>query len=347
MKRVLLRGMKRIRLDALGWDAPMVVDDQPDPHAPTGTTVVVAVEACGVCHRDLIDRGGGVPFMTLPITLGHEATGRVIAAGPDVTMWEPGDRVATVHRDSCGTCEACQMGEVSLCQNGAHALGVVAEGGYATHLVLPERALYRMPEDPSPGEAAILNCTYGTAFRGLRTGGCGPGRTVVITGASGGVGSAAIELATRMGARVVVVIRDPERSDYVTALGADEVVVDDGTAFHKHPETSNADVVLDCVGSPTMNASLRCLRLGGTVVVIGNVVPTERLEVNLGFVIVRALRVVGSSGASPNDMADLLELRGGQPFAMTIEELPLEDAEDAHQRLRRGGVQGRLVLRTG
>jgi D-arabinose 1-dehydrogenase-like Zn-dependent alcohol dehydrogenase len=95
-----------------------------------------------------------------------------------------------------------------------------------------------------------------------------------------------------------------------------------------------------------MNASLRCLRLGGTVVVIGNVVPTERLEVNLGFVIVRALRVVGSSGASPNDMADLLELRGGRPFAMTIEELPLEDAEAAHQRLRRGGVPGRLVLRT-
>lgn len=332
-------------MDAMDLDVPLEVEELPDPGEPQGNQVVVEVEACGVCHRDLIDRGGGVPFITLPITLGHEAAGRVTAVGPDVSMWKVGDRVATIHRDSCGECEACQAGEVSICQNGAHALGIVADGGYATHLTLPERGLYAMPDDLSASEAAILNCTYGTAFRGLRTGGCGPGKTAVITGASGGVGSAAIELATRMGARVVAVIRDPNREDYVKGLGADAVVVDDGTTFHKHPETANADLVLDNVGTPTMNSSLRCLRLGGTVVVIGNVVPTQRLEVNLGFVIVRALRVVGSSGATPNDMADLLELRGGRPFAMTVEDVPLAEAEAAHQRLRQGGIPGRLVLR--
>lgn len=329
----------------LGWDAPMVVEDLPDPSTPQGTQVVVAVEACGVCHRDLIDRGGGVPFMTLPITLGHETAGHVLAVGPDVTLWKPGDRVATIHRDSCGTCEQCLAGEVSLCQNGAHALGIVADGGYSTHLVLPERALYPVPEHLPASLAAILNCTYGTAFRGLRSGGCGPGRTVVITGASGGVGSAAIEVARRMGARVVAVIRDPDRREYVTSLGADAVVVDDGTSFHKHPDTAHSDAVLDCVGSPTMNASLRCLRLGGTVVTVGNVVPTERLAVNLGFVIVRALRIIGSSGASPSDMAGLLTLFGDAEFAMTIEDVPLAEAESAHQRLRQGGVPGRLVLR--
>jgi D-arabinose 1-dehydrogenase-like Zn-dependent alcohol dehydrogenase len=337
--------MKRMRLDELGFDTPMVLEELPDPADPAGNQVVVEVEASGVCHRDLIDRGGGVPFMTLPITLGHEAVGRVVAVGPDVTMWQPGDRVATIHRDSCGECEQCQAGEVSLCQNGAHALGIVADGGYATHVVLPERALYAAPDHLSPSLAAVLHCTYGTAFRGLRSGGCGPGRTAVITGASGGVGSAAIEVAKRMGARAVAVIRNPDRTDYVRGLGADEVVVDDGTAFHKAPETANADVVLDCVGSPTMNASLRCLRLGGTVVTIGNVVPTERLAVNLGFVIVRALRIIGSSGASPRDMADLLELFGDDAFDLTTEDVPLDEAESAHRRLRQGGVTGRLVLR--
>ena len=150
-----------------------------------------------------------------------------------------------------------------------------------------------------------------------------------------------------MGARVVAVIRDAGRRDYVTALGANAVVVDQGDGFHKVDETADADVVLDCVGEPTMNASLRCLRLGGTVVVIGNIVPEKRLSLNLGLVIVKALRMIGSSGASPRDMADLLELRGDQPFAMTLHEVPLEEAEKAPQQLRQGGVPGRLVLRTG
>ena len=331
-------------MNELGWDAPMVVEDQPDPPAPTGDQVVVEVEACGVCHRDLIDRGGGIPFMTVPITLGHEAAGRVLAIGPDVTRWQPGDRVATLHRDSCGTCDRCREGEDTLCQNGFHVLGIVADGGYASHLSLPERALYAMPEDVPTAEAAILNCTYGTAFRGLRSGGCGPGRTVVITGASGGVGSAAIEVASRMGARVVAVIRDAGRRDYVTELGAHAVVVDPGDAFHKVPETANADMVLDCVGTPTLNSSLRCVRLGGTVIFVGNITQ-ERLSLNVGLVIVKALRIIGSSGASPRDMADLLELRGDRPFTMTLRELPLTEAEEAHRRLREGGVPGRLVLR--
>lgn len=336
--------MNRIRLNALGWDEPMVAENQPDPAAPIGTEVVVAVEACGVCHRDLIDRGGGVPFMTLPITLGHEATGRVLATGPDVTRWQPGDRVATLHRDSCGACDRCREGEDTLCPNGFHVLGIVADGGYATHLTLPERALYAVPDDLPVAEAAILNCTYGTAFRGLRTGGCGPGRTVVITGASGGVGSAAIEVASRMGAHVVAVIRDASRTDYVTELGADAVLVDPGGGFHKAPEVADADMVLDCVGEPTLNASLRCLRLGGSVIFVGNITQ-ERLSLNVGLVIVKALRIIGSSGASPRDMADLIELRGNRPFAMTIDELPLDEAEAAHQQLRQGGVPGRLVLR--
>ncbi len=333
-------------MDELGFDTPMVLEDLPEPPEPEGHQVVVAIDASGVCHRDLIDRSGGIPFMTLPITLGHEATGRVVATGPGATRWQVGDRVATLHRDSCGTCERCFEGEDTLCPNGFHALGIVADGGYATHITLPERALYAVPDDLPAAEAAILNCTYGTAFRGLRSGGCGPGRTVVITGASGGVGSAAIQVASRMGARVVAVVRDAGRADYVTGLGADAVVVDDGSGFHKNPDTADADLVLDCVGEPTLNASLRCLRLGGTVIFVGNV-SQQRLSLNVGLVIVKALRIIGSSGASPRDMADLLELRGDRPFAMTIEELPLAEAESAHQRLRQGGIPGRLVLRTG
>jgi len=337
--------MRRMRLDAQGWDAPMTAEVLPDPAAPTGQFVVVEIEACGVCHRDLIDRRGGVPFMTLPITLGHELVGRVTAVGPEVSLWQPGDRVASLHRDSCGDCDQCVAGQVSLCQNGgAHVLGIMADGGYASHVVAPERTFYAMPQDIPGPEAAILNCTYGTAFRGLRAGGCGPGRRVVITGASGGVGSAAVEVAARMGATVVAVVRSDSHVDYVRTLGADVVVVDPGDGFHRHEAVAGADMVLDCVGEPTLNASLRSVRLGGSVVFIGNV-SQARLELNVGLVIVKALRIIGSSGAVPDDMADLLELRDGRPFQMAVEEVPLKAAESAHDRLRRGGVAGRLVLR--
>jgi D-arabinose 1-dehydrogenase-like Zn-dependent alcohol dehydrogenase len=335
--------MKRVRMNALGWDTPLALEDVEDPVAPEGDHVVIEVEACGVCHRDIIDRGGGIPFMRVPITLGHEVAGRVIAVGREVKRWSIGDRVATLHRDSCGTCERCVEGEDSLCATAAHALGILADGGYATHLTLPERGLYAIPNTLPAAEAAVLQCTYGTAYRGLRTGGCGPGRLVIITGASGGVGSAAIEVAARMGARTVAVVRDERQRDYVKALGATSVVVDKGDGFHKDGAATGADLVLDCVGQSTMNSSLRCLRLGGTVIAIGNIVP-ERLALNLGLVIVKALRIVGSSGASPRDMAELLALRGDRPFGMKICELPLAEAESAQQRLRQGGVQGRLVL---
>jgi len=336
--------MMRMRLDAQGWETPMLAEDLAGPDDPSGNLVVVEVEACGVRHRDLIDRGGGISFMTVPITLGHEAVGRVVAIGPDVTTWRVGDRVATLHRDSCGTCERCGTGDVSLCERGFHVLGILADGGYASHITLPERALYSVPDDVPAAEAAILNCTYGTAFRGLRAAGCASGRTVVVTGASGGVGSAAVEIASRMGARVVAVVRDRDRVDYLTALGADAVVVDPGDGFHRVAEVENADLVLDCVGEPTLNSSLRSVRLGGSIVFIGNV-SQERLSLNVGLVIVKALRIIGSSGAGPRDMADLIALRGSSPFAMAIEEWPLLRAEDAHRRLRGGGVPGRLVLR--
>jgi len=335
--------MKRVRLNELGWDAPLVLEEVEDPAVAEGSYVVVEVQACGVCHRDIIDRGGGIAFMRVPITLGHEVVGRIISVGPDVTQWRVGDRVATLHRDSCGKCEPCVAGDVSLCATAVHALGILADGGYATHLTVPERCLYAMPESLPAPEAAVLQCTYGTAYRGLRAGGCAPGRLVVITGAAGGVGSAAIEVATRMGARVVAVVRDEQQRAYAAGLGAADVVVDPGDGFHKHSATAGADLVLDCVGQPTMNSSLRCLRLGGTVIAIGNIVP-ERLSLNVGLVIVKALRIVGSSGATPRDMSELLALRGDRPFAIELNELPLGDADHAQRRLRQGGVRGRIVL---
>ncbi len=341
--------MRRVRLHSLGLDQPLTLESALPIPTPTGDQLLLEVDATGVCHRDIIDRTGGAPFIRLPITLGHEVAGRVIAAGPDARRFRPGDRVATLHRDACNQpdCTACTLGETSLCERAMHVFGILADGGYASHLLAPESALYPIPAGVPADEAAILHCTFGTAYRGLRAAGCGPGKRALIVGAAGGVGSAALEVATRMGARAVAVVRDPRHREHCLALGADRVVVAPDNAFHKHSDAVGADLALDCVGQPTLDATLRSLCLGGTAIAIGNLV-RERLPLNIGLVIVKALRLIGSSGATARDMAELLTLRGARPFATPRRSLTLEQADQAHHELRTpGAVQGRLVLRPG
>src|SRR6478752_3273604 len=115
--------MRRARLTASGFEQDLAFEPEAaDLPPPSGAYVLVALEAVGVCHRDLIDRAGRFAFQQLPITPGHEGAGRVVAVGPDVTQWRVGDRVGTMHRDSCGACPECARGATSLCLSAAFAL---------------------------------------------------------------------------------------------------------------------------------------------------------------------------------------------------------------------------------
>ena len=335
----------RARLHQTGWERGLEYEPW-TPGSPGPGQVLVNVEACGVCHRDLIDRDGRFPWLQLPLTPGHEAVGTVAAVGSAVSRWRVGDRVGTLHRDHCGTCPACLRGETSLCAGAAWVFGLVADGGYATQLFAPENALYALPSGGAAVDLAGLHCTAGTAWRGLVVQGhVQPGQRVLITGANGGVGAAAIQVARRLGASVVAVVRRASDVEFATAQGADQVVVDDGTGFHRTIGDS-VDVVLDCVGSPTFNSSLRSLRMGGRVVAVGNV-SEARVSLNLGFVIVNGLHVSGSSGATAQDMARLLELHSVKPLNLAMlrdRAWPLSRADEAQRAVRAGGLRGRIVL---
>jgi D-arabinose 1-dehydrogenase-like Zn-dependent alcohol dehydrogenase len=338
-------GCDRVRLTATGWDTDLLPESMAGPPAPRRGQIAVEVEACGVCHRDLIDRAGRFPFIQLPVTPGHEAVGRVIAVGAGVESRSVGDRVASMHRESCGECTACARGETSLCTGGAHVFGLIADGGYARWMVGPARAFYPMTGDVEPALAAVMHCTFGTAWRGLVTaGGLQAGERVVITGANGGVGAAAIQIAARLGAtEVVAVVRDPAHEAWLLELGASRVVVDTEGRFHKKG-VHGMDLALECVGSPTFNASLRALQVGGRLAVVGNV-SEARVELNVGQLIVKGLRIIGPGGATPADMAALLAHHATRPWTLPITSLPLAEADAAQRRLRDGGIRGRLVLR--
>ncbi|MSP17152.1 MAG: zinc-binding dehydrogenase, partial [Myxococcales bacterium] len=197
----------RARLREIGWDADLEIEVMAGPAAAQPGEIVVAVEACGVCGRDCIDRAGRFAFVQLPITPGHEAVGRVLAIGDGVTEWRVGDRVASMHRDSCGECNACAAGETSLCARAASVLGLLVDGGYARWLAAPSSAFYPMPEAVEPALAAVFHCALGTAWRGLTRARVREGRRVLVTGANGGVGAAAVQIASRLGADVVALVR--------------------------------------------------------------------------------------------------------------------------------------------
>lgn len=338
---------ERARLTKVGWEEELAIESSDAPLGdPSGNQVLIEVEACGVCFRDCIDRSGRFKFIQTPITPGHEAVGRVIAVGPEVRDWSIGDRVATTHRDFCGECEPCRRESGSLCQGAMGVLGLLIDGGYASHLLAPERCFYSMDDGIPAAEAAVLHCTFGTSYRGLRRfGGVESGQQVLVTGANGGVGSAAVQVATRLGATVTAVTRDEGHREYLSKLGAEHVIVDAGDRFHKRLSAGPVDVVMDCVGPPTFNSALRSLRPGGRMIVVGNVVE-ERASVNLGFIVTRGLQIIGSSGATRTDMKELLALHAEKPFFIAIhEELELARADHAQRMVQAGGLHGRIVLR--
>src|SRR5262249_29253275 len=150
-------------------------------------------------------------------------------------------------------CPSCRAGETSQCTSAVHVFGILADGGYASEMVAPSSAFYSVPVGLPAVHAAALHCTFGTAYRDLVTlGRLSPGERVLITGANGGVGSAAVQVASRVGAHVVAVVRDEQHAGFVRELGADEVVVDGGGRFSDRVESLGpVDLALEAVGAPT------------------------------------------------------------------------------------------------
>lgn len=335
---------RRHRMIEAGWEQslePLEVHQLPDP--PPGW-VRIKVEVCGVCHRDLIDRSGRVPFVNFPVTPGHEACGFIEALGEGVDRWSLGDRVASLHRDACGSCPACASGEPSLCVGATQIFGITIDGGYASHLLAPQSALFSVPESLDARLAATLACTYGTAWRALsRHGAPSVGDVVVVVGAHGGVGRCAVELAKRLGTEVVAVVRR-DSDEGLRSLGADHLVVNHDGRFHKQMPCAPAKVVVDCVGAATFNGSLRCLGVGGRLVLVGNI-DEQRSELQLGRMIVYGLQVVGSSGANHDELETLLEWHAKEPFKPSFgRSYRLAEADQAMRDLRSGSCCGRLII---
>ncbi len=348
-----LRFMKAAFFRSHGSPEVIEYGDLPEP-SPGPGEVSIRVRAAGLNHLDLWTRRG-LPGLTLkmPHVGGSDAAGEVVDVGLGVTTLSPGDRVAVNPGLWCDgpDCEWCVRGEHPLCSR-YQVLGEHLPGGCAEVMVVPARNLVRLPAGFAFEKAAVAPLVYQTAWRGLLTrGALKPEETVLITGASGGVATAAIQIAKHVGAKVIAVTSGRENVRRVEALGADVVVdrlrTDFSRAVWQETGKRGVDLVLDSVGAATWEACARTLSPLGRVVVYGATTGPKG-SLHLARLFWRQTAVLGTTMANKQEFEAVMELVLDGTFEPVIDDVwELERTREAHERLEAGGVFGKLVLIPG
>jgi hypothetical protein len=183
--------------------------------------VLVRVRAAGICHSDVHYRAGRSRVEPLPLTLGHEVAGDVVAVGDGVHTHAVGDRVCLHYLVICGQCPHCVAGREQFCPTGL-MLGHFTDGGWAEYIAVPARNAVRLPATVPYEHGAVMMCSSSTSLHALRKARCLPGDTVLVVGA-GGLGMSAIQIAQQLGAtRVIAADRDPTKLALAQRLAAQE-----------------------------------------------------------------------------------------------------------------------------
>ncbi len=332
--------------------APLLEVESETP-VPTGTEVLIKTVACGVCHSDIHLHDGGFELgggKVLNVgreghVLGHEIFGEVVAVGPDAQDVAVGDRRVVYPWIGCGECAVCQRGEEHLCTPG-RALGIVAAGGFATHVLIPH-SRYLFDKGVVPDAlAATYACSGLTAYGAIKKlGKLNPADEVVIIGA-GGVGMMAIQIARALGIDPIVVDIDPAKLEAAQQLGVTRTYDSSDMDSAKTIRKANGGVyaALDFVGAESsVNYGLATLRKGGMLLVVG--LFGGALSLPIPFLPMNARVIQGSYVGSPEDMAELMMMvREGKIAPIDIQERPLSEASVALADLKQGKVKGRQVL---
>jgi NADPH:quinone reductase-like Zn-dependent oxidoreductase len=334
--------------DACGGPEVIHPADVPKPD-PGRNQVLVRVKACALNHMDLfVRRGPAEPGKKFPFWGLADVTGVVSEVGADVQTCRAGDRVIVNPALSCGSCEFCRAGEDSLCVD-FKILGDEVPGGAAEYVAVPARNIAPLPDDFGFEQAAAVPLVFLTAWRALVTQArVRLGEDVLILGASGGVASAAIQIAKLAGARVVAVTSGPEKAARALELGADRVLdrgeVDFARETLRWTDQRGVDVVLENVGTPTWKQSLQCLARGGRLVTYGRTAGMIG-ETNIRELFVKQTRIIGTTMGNRREFADVTRLVFMRRLRPIIDQVyPLDELRAAHERLEAGAQFGKIVL---
>jgi len=332
--------MKAAQVPNPGADFQIVEREIPKPDAGH---VRIKVQACGVCHSDVLTKEGLWPGIQYPRVPGHEVAGIVDEVGAGVSEWKKGQRVGVGwHGGHDNTCRECRRGDFRNCRNQKIA-GISYDGGHQQYMVAPVEALVAIPESLSDVDAAPLLCAGITTYNALRHSGAFPGDLVAVQGI-GGLGHLGIQFANKFGYKVAAIGRGSENAALSKKLGANVYIDSKSTnAAEALQKLGGAQVILATApSSKAMSELIDGLGPNGKLMVIG--ATFDPIEVTPIQLISGSRTIQGWAAGTPADSEDTLrfaELTGVRPM---IETYPLEKAAEAYARMLSGKAEFRVVL---
>jgi D-arabinose 1-dehydrogenase-like Zn-dependent alcohol dehydrogenase len=335
-----MKPMKAAQVSKPNGDFELVERAVPEPGE---NEVRVRVEACGVCHSDMMVKEGLWPGLKYPRIPGHEIAGRIDAVGNRVRNWSPGQRVGVGwHGGHCFQCEPCRRGHFILCKNGK-ITGINHDGGYAEYMVSPAEAVAAIPEELPAHEAAPLLCAGITVFNALRNSGAKPGDLVAVQGV-GGLGHLGIQYAQRMGFVTVALNRGTDKQALAAKLGAHHYVDTKATTpAEALQKLGGARVVLATApDAKSISALVGGLAPDGKLLIVG--AAPEPLSISALDLIGARRSVQGWPSGTAMDSEDTLRFSALAGVRPMIETFPLTQVAEAYQHMASGKVRFRAVL---
>ncbi len=332
--------MRAVQVSKPGGALELV--ERPIPEPGRGQ-VRIRVDACGVCHSDVMVKDGLWPGLQYPRVPGHEIAGRVDTVGADVANWQPGQRVGVGwHGGHCFTCDPCRRGDFILCQF-EKVTAISFDGGYAEYMIAPAEAVAAMPDELPADEAAPLLCAGITVYNPLRNSGARAGDLVAIQGI-GGLGHLGIQCARRMGFRTVAIGRGGDKEPLARKLGAHEYVdTSAGAPAQALQKLGGARVILATApDAKSISALIDGLAPGGKLVIVG--AAPDPLSVSPLQIILSRRSIQGWPSGTAKDSEDALQFSALTGVRPMIERYPLEKAAEAYDQMISGRARFRAVL---
>ncbi len=341
--------MKAVRIHAHGGVEQLRYEEAPQPELSAPTDVIVRLKYAGVNHVDIWNRLGEAAIpIPLPHILGADGAGVVVAVGPEAGSIKRSDAVCLYPFTGCGQCEFCLTDRDFMCIR-VIALGQRLEGTYAEYVKLPAENCFPIPDGLSFAEAAAFPLVFLTVWRMLITNAkLTPGETILILGVGGGVASAALQVAKRIGVRVIVTSGSDEKLDQARRLGADHGINYRRADFAKVviaiTEGRGVDVVLDCVAGENWQKSLTALTQAGRLITCG-ATAGGLADTDLRLIFKKQLQILGSTLGSREEFRGLINfMKVTQLKPVMDQTFPLAEAAAAQQRMEETKQFGKIVL---
>jgi len=332
--------MKAAQISKAGGEWELVERNIPEPKPGQ---VRVKVEACGICHSDVLIKDGIWPGLQYPRVPGHEVAGRIDAAGDNVTTWKVGQRVGVGwHGGHDFVCEQCRRGDFAMCVN-RKITGLDFDGGYQEYMIAPVSAIAAIPDDVPAEEAGPFMCAGVTVYNALRNSGARPGQVVAVHGI-GGLGHLGIQYAHRMGFNTVAINRGKDKAELAQKLGAHHYI--DATSQDVNAELQKlggANVIL--ATAPNAKAiSPLTEGLAADGVLLVPAAPPEPLTLDVTPLIMRRRSVAGWYSGTARDSQDTMEFSALSGVHPMIEKYPIDRVSEAYEQMLSGKARFRVVL---